>query len=219
MSLSLGASATLQEVVSPKMAKDLLNMEIPKQCFKRKNIWTDTQCFWRAQVWSYAMEQNYNVKAEKAFMFYSKKYRNKEHCGGGSKFHVTPVVKVMGDNGVVDYRTLDGITHSVLNLHTWSRIWIKDRNDCHIPGSYQCPIIKWEDYKGYQDTEIQNSEWCYIVVVPRYMYYERDLETKRGQAGWEVSNLKQAFGKIKSKCLKKGSYAQYKELKDLVNGL
>ena len=215
---SIGSFADLKETVTMEEAKSLYSRELNWDCFEGYTSWRRPfvhkhQCFERAQVWSFGVEQHFNVKTYKAFMFYSKKYRSKDYCKGGSKFHVTPLVKVKNsETGKVNYKTLDHLGHKPRDLHSWSRIFIKEKNGCSIPSNYRCPIITLEEYEGYENSKYQYTDFCYIVITPGYMFYESDLENRKYQTDWDYIDVKRAFERVKNKCLKQSRYSYYRDL-------
>lgn len=122
----------------------------------------DTQCFNRAHVWAFELWKRHQVKSQKVFLFFSRKYIREHDFGWW--FHVAPLLYVDGFWGDSE-RVVDPRYITAPRDIDW---WIGK----FISGSASCPTItKYSEYADYP-----YSEDCYILKAPMFIYQPLDLE-------------------------------------------
>lgn len=138
----------------------------------RRNYQNESQCYNRAHIWAYEEYKRTGLKSLKVFMFFTRKYiRNYNFYWW---FHVTPAVQTA--DGI---RTLDRrYTKGLLNLHTWSNIFVRSHKACPI-------ISKYYDYRNHQ-----NVEDCFHIPVSMYFWQPYDIE-RRDRTGYEKTQFYQ----------------------------
>lgn len=122
----------------------------------------ETQCYNRAHVWAYELWKNHQVKSQKVFLFFSRKFIREHDFGWW--FHVAPMLVVDGWFGdsekVIDPRYIT----NPRDIDWWIGKFIS--------GNASCPTItKYSEYADYP-----YSEDCYILKAPMYIYQPLDLE-------------------------------------------
>lgn len=120
-----------------------------------------SQCFKRAHIWAYDMWSKMGLSTEKIFIFYTKRYAILEDFEWW--FHVAPMIKVQGQDFV-----LDGTFMSrPITLEEWKNYFIRTNK-------ITCPMIE-----KYQDFE--NNQWtrlCYLMRVPMYYFNPLSIENR-----------------------------------------
>lgn len=122
----------------------------------------ETQCYNRAHVWAFEMWKNHQVKSQKIFLFFSRKYIREHNFGWW--FHVAPLLLVDGFWGdsekVADPRYIT----APRDIDWWTGKFISTNAKCPV-------ITKYSEYADYP-----YSEDCYVLKAPMYVYQPLDLE-------------------------------------------
>jgi hypothetical protein len=123
----------------------------------------DTQCYNRAHVWAFELWKKYQVKSQKIFLFFTRKFIREHNFGWW--FHVAPMVVVKEWLGGTSEKVMDPRYITAPRGIDW---WIGK----FISGSPECPVItKYSEYADYP-----YSKDCYILKAPMYIYQPLDLE-------------------------------------------
>ena len=150
----------------------------------------ESQCYNRAHVWSFEMYNNYLVKPNKIFIFFTNKYIRRYSFEWW--FHVSPYVHVQEGDQVVE-RVMD---HKYSNgpklMKEWTDIFMKNDPQC-------ADIEKYTDYEYHRGDA--NAPWCMLLRSSMYYYQPLDLEAldKKGSVKdfwveWEIRNAyREAF--------------------------
>lgn len=123
----------------------------------------ETQCFNRAHVWAYELWKKHQVKSQKIFLFFSRKYIREHNFGWW--FHVAPMLIVDEWLGGKTEKVVDPRYITAPRSIDW---WIGK----FVSGDLTCPEIK--KYSEYADYPY--SENCYILKAPMYIHQPLDLE-------------------------------------------
>lgn len=123
----------------------------------------ETQCFNRAHVWAYELWKNHQVKSQKIFLFFSRKYIRDHQFGWW--FHVAPLLIVDEWLGGKTEKVVDPRYITAPRSIDW---WIGK----FVSGDLTCPEIR--KYSEYAD--FPYSEDCYILKAPMYIHQPLDLE-------------------------------------------
>lgn len=122
----------------------------------------ETQCYNRAHVWAFEMWKNHQVKSQKIFLFFTRKYIREHNFGWW--FHVAPLLYVDGFWGdsekVADPRYIT----APRDIDWWTGKFISTNSKCPV-------ITKYSEYADYP-----YSEDCFVLKAPMYMYQPLDLE-------------------------------------------
>lgn len=134
----------------------------------------ETQCYNRAHVWAYELWKNHQVKSQKIFLFFSRKYIRERNFGWW--FHVAPLLVVDEWSGksekVIDPRYIN----APRSISWWTGKF--------VAGDLNCPEIqKYSDYADYPF-----SQDCYVLKTPMYIYQPLDMEMQEVW-GIEKSNF------------------------------
>lgn len=123
----------------------------------------DTQCYNRAHVWAFELWKKHQVKSQKIFLFFSRKYIREHNFGWW--FHVAPLLIVDGWLGGKSDKVVDPRYITAPREVDW---WTGK----FVSGNITCPEIK--KYSEYADYPY--SEDCYVLKAPMYIYQPLDLE-------------------------------------------
>lgn len=164
-----------------------------------------SQCYMRAQIWSYDWSRNQNVKAMKAFVFYTHAfkdaYKKKNHKKFDWWFHVTPYV-LMRDAQTQEIQewTMDAtFSDEPLNMKPWTDLFVDTKRQCaeFVPyDKFRCEVEGASDQCPHT---ITGTEHCYLVRVPANIYQPEDIEAyqagqKRGFE-FEYNQVSEALDK------------------------
>ncbi len=145
-------------------------LETAVQYFKTmKGAKSKSECFNRAHVWSYELWMKHQVKSQKIFIFFSKKYIRDNDFEWW--FHVAPMV-VVNENSVLVERVLDRtFSKGPREISEWKTIFIgKD---------IQCATVS--QYSDYADYPYTNE--CSFMKAPMYVHQPVDMEM---QEVWNI---------------------------------
>lgn len=120
-----------------------------------------SQCFKRAHMWAYDMWSKSGIYSQKAFMFYTHRYRQLEKWDWW--FHVAPMVVVNGEDYVLDGTFMKKPT----KIKEWQNYFLKT-------DKITCPeITHYEEYEKQQWNRL-----CYIMKTPMYHFRPLDIELR-----------------------------------------
>ena len=151
---------------------EIENMDRADEIFKsmRRGDREDSQCYNRAHVWSYELNKNFGINSGKIFIFFTPQFIRRFNFKWW--FHVSPYVKVRGENDIVMDRkyfkkTPEDVTY-------WKNFFLK--NDAH------CPIVT--KYTSYEYKKELHD--CYLMKVP--MYYSQPWHVEHFEKEDRVMN-------------------------------
>jgi len=159
-SSTIKSSSRFKEDYIPSVVKS----GTAKEYFQESRISRgETQCYNRAHVWTYELWKNHQIKSQKIFLFFTRKYIREHNFGWW--FHVAPLLTVKEWLGGKSEKVIDPRYITAPRDIDW---WIGK----FLPGNVTCPeITKYSEYADYP-----YSEDCYILKAPMYIYQPLDLE-------------------------------------------
>lgn len=122
----------------------------------------DTQCYNRAHVWGYELWKKYQVKSQKIFLFFSRKYIREHDFGWW--FHVAPLLKVKSWGSVSEKVIDPRFITAPRDIQWWTDKFVSSNEYCK-------EIQVYSDYADYPYTRD-----CFVMKVPMYIYQPLDLE-------------------------------------------
>lgn len=148
------------------------------------NRWS--QCFNRAHIWSYDLDQKYNVRTGKIFIYFSSEFVRKYDYDWW--FHVAPTVYVKGQGGSSVEMVVDRKYSSQPQLvRDWTNYFIFTKTKC-------LDVHAYSEYKYAKDNPNLDC-----ILQRRSMYYwePRDMEDqeKKGihKTRWVQSEIDEAI--------------------------
>lgn len=122
----------------------------------------DTQCFNRAHVWSYELWKRHQVKSQKIFLFFSRKYIREHDFGWW--FHVAPLLKIKSWGSVSEKVMDPRFITAPRDIDWWTGKFVSSNEYCKEIHQYS----EYADYPYIRD--------CFVMKVPMYIYQPLDLE-------------------------------------------
>lgn len=158
---------TEEESFSPVLASfeptSVNGLEAAEEYFNdNRNARNESECFNRAHVWSYELWKKHQVKSQKIFLFFSRRYIREKKFKWW--FHVAPMIQV-NDGTLTVERVLDSsFSNSSQDIHSWKNTFIGDK--------IECPTVS--KYSDYADYPFIND--CSILKAPMFIHQPLDLE-------------------------------------------
>jgi hypothetical protein len=123
----------------------------------------ETQCYNRAHIWTFELWKKYQVKSQKIFLFFTRKYIREHDFGWW--FHVAPLLRTKTWTGNVDDKVMDPryIT-APRDIKWWTDKFITTSEECKEIQLYS----EYADYPYVRD--------CFVLKAPMYIYQPLDLE-------------------------------------------
>lgn len=151
----------------------------------RDDFTEEAQCTNMAHVWAWENFKNYQLKTEKFFLFFTKKYIRRYKFPWW--FHVAPVLSIK-DNQKTILMILDrAYTTQPLELKSWTDHFVESGRSCKL-------IKKFSSYLKNHPIED-----CFVLRASMYFWQPRDLKV------WEET------GKMKNKFLNSQIKRAYKQ--------
>lgn len=127
-----------------------------------RNARGESECFNRAHVWSFELWKNHQIKSQKIFLFFSRRYIREHKFKWW--FHVAPMIQVNDGTQTVE-RVIDStFSRSSQNVQDWKSTFIGKKIECPV-------ITKFSDYADYP---FIND--CSILKAPMFIHQPVDLE-------------------------------------------
>ncbi|MBS1960185.1 MAG: hypothetical protein JST80_11980 [Bdellovibrionales bacterium] len=164
-----------------------------------------SQCYMRAEIWTYDWYRNQNIKAMKAFVFYTHAYKEAYKKIYKKRFdwwfHVTPYVLVRDpQTQTLTELALDAtFSDNPLEMKPWTDLFVYTKRQCaeFVPyDQFRCEV------EGASDAcprTVIGTEHCYLVRVPANIYQPEDIEAY--QAGrkhgfdFEINQVSESLDK------------------------
>jgi len=143
----------------------------------------DSQCFNRAHVWTYEWFTKNQIKSNKTWVFFTRRYIRKFKFEWW--FHVAPSVAV-SENGVVKEKIMDvKYARGPIDIKRWTDKFLLDDANCPMVSTYS-------DYANYPE-----SGSCYTMRTSMYYFQPFDIESKEIwgtiRADWIDADVKSAY--------------------------
>jgi hypothetical protein len=144
---------------------DIIFQELKKENEKME---THSECFQRAHMWSLRLDRLKEIKTEKVFLFFTRKFemQRKVTSRWGRPiiwwFHVAPAVRVNGELVVMDAT----FSQKAESVQDWAKSLMKNPEEC-------VELVNVDDY--VQDRNSSGNQQCYYTSTPQYTYAPVDL--------------------------------------------
>lgn len=158
-----------------------------------------SQCYQRAYRWNYDMNQEFGVKSERIYLFFSKRFRYRPDYKYKWWFHIAPVVTVNGEKFVMD----PVFSNGPAPVQDWLDLFMCKKRGKKInpyTGKRVClesfdPCQKIDHYGVYEDN--QYSRHCYYRVTNMYHWQPRDVKKadneSRARSSWNYEELEMSI--------------------------
>jgi hypothetical protein len=176
-----------------------------------------SQCYMRAHIWTYDFDRNQNVKAMKAFVFYTHAYKEWYKKKYKTKFdwwfHVTPYTLLKNpETQQLEEWTLDAtFSDEILPMKPWTDKFVYSQRPCKefVPYSkFKCEVtgLDRDDPTACTET-IMGTEHCYLVRMPATIYEPSDIEAYEAGQGnglrWDYTQVAESLDKAPTEKSKK----------------
>jgi hypothetical protein len=123
-----------------------------------------SECSNRAHVWSYEEFSKNGIKTEKAFVFFTAAYINRNRFKWW--FHVAPMVSVKKkgkiEKLVMDYR----YNHRPVTVKEWTDTFVFSKREC-------------KETKKFSEYDVNpQTEDCYVIFTPMHYWVPRDIHNQ-----------------------------------------
>lgn len=125
---------------------------------RSKNLRRNAECFHRAYLWAYDAWQELDVRTQKVFLFFTRKYIRQYNYHWW--FHVSPYVNYEGNELILDATYARG----PLQVQTWTNIFMANNAYCPVISAY----YGWSAH--YTD------RYCYLRKVNMYYYHPNRVQ-------------------------------------------
>lgn len=165
-----------------------------------------SQCYQRAHIWSYDFARNQNIKAMKAFVFYTHTFKEWHKKHKKKKFdwwfHVTPYVLLKNpETQQIEELTLDAtFSDEILPMKPWTDLFVASGRKCaeNVPyQKFKCEVEGvGADENNPCEYTVKGTEHCYLVRVPATMFEPDEIEAYHASGRWDFSWNAFAMGKL-----------------------